>query len=124
MFEIKDIIKSTNIYLSAKDKNLKYTFCNENLACLLNLDSPEQIVGKTDYELYESYIASAYRSGDMEVLKGRALVNVREIHPHMNKAIKILTTKNQLKNKNGDFVGIIVSFIDITQRQVSHQFDW
>lgn len=112
MFEQDDIIKSTNIFLAAKDKNLKYLYCNENVACGLGLDSPKQIVGKTDYELFPDDLAKTYRSGDEYVLKGNVLINAREIQPQVNKVIKILVTKNQLKNKSGDMLGVVISFID------------
>ena len=62
------------MYLAAKDKNLKYLYCNENVACGLGLDSPQQIVGKTDYDLFTDDIAEMYRSGDSLVLKWQTLL--------------------------------------------------
>jgi DNA-binding CsgD family transcriptional regulator len=114
MFEFDDIIKSANMYLAVKDKNLKYLYCNENVACGLGLDSPKQIIGKDDHELFKDNIAHIYRSGDAHVLKGGSLLNVHEIQPHTDKTIQILTTKNQLRNKSGVVLGVVISFIDIT----------
>lgn len=114
MFDFEDIIKSANMYLAAKDKNLKYLYCSENVASGLGLDSPRQIIGKTDYELFDESIGNIYRAGDIHAIKGGVLLNAREVQPHTDKTIQILTSKNQLKNKKGDPVGIVVSFIDIT----------
>jgi len=114
MFEFEDIIKSANIFICAKDKDLKYIYCNENVANSLGLDSPKQIIGQTDYDLFNTELAHTYRMGDVHVSKGGTLLNVKEIHPHLNSSIEILTNKNQLKNNAGDFSGVVVSFVNIT----------
>ena len=114
MFEFEDILKSANIYLAAKDKNLKYLYCNENVARGLGLDSPKQIIGKTDHDLFNDDIAHMYRSGDAHVLKGGILLNAHEVQPHVDKTIPILTTKNQLRNKSNTLRGVVISFIDTT----------
>jgi len=46
---LEHIINSAqNLYLAVKDKNFQYTYCNDNIAKLHNLDSPKQIIGKSD----------------------------------------------------------------------------
>ncbi|MEO8400849.1 MAG: helix-turn-helix transcriptional regulator [Gammaproteobacteria bacterium] len=114
MFEFEDIVKSASVYLAAKDKNLKYIYCNEKVACGLGLDSPKQIVGKTDHDLFTDEVAHMYRAGDTRVLNGGTLLNAREIQPHTDKTIQILTTKNQLRNNSNILIGVAISFIDIT----------
>lgn len=116
MFE-SDIIESANLYLTAKDKNFKYLYCNEKIACALNLDSPKSIIGKTDYDLYPFHLANIFRQGDERVLNGGLLLNEKEIHPCDNTVIKILTNKNQLKDKRGTLKGVVVSFVDISALQ-------
>jgi PAS domain S-box-containing protein len=114
MFEVEDIVKSAGIFLVAKDKNSRFLYCNENFAAGLGLDSPSQITGKNDFRFFENPVAKMYQQGDAHVLKGGVFVNIREIQPQVGKTIKILTTKNQLKNKSGEVKGVVVSFIDIT----------
>jgi DNA-binding CsgD family transcriptional regulator len=114
MFEFEDVIRSANMYLAVKDKSLKYHYCNENLACGLGLDSPKQIIGKDDHQLFRESYANLYHLGDNYVLKGGIFLNKYEEQPHVNKRLQILTTKNLLKKKDSTVSGIVVSFIDIT----------
>ena len=114
MFEIEDIIKSANIYLAAKDKNLKYIYCSEGLARLLDLESPSTIVGKTDYDFHTDKTAQLYQSGDLRVLKSGRSYNVREKHPAHGKTIEIVTTKHPLKDRFSALAGVALSFVALT----------
>lgn len=107
--------ESPKIFLSVKDKDLKFTYCNENVLQSLGFSSSKQIIGKTDYDLFTNNIADDYRSGDQYVLKGGLFLNVREIHPYGNEIIHILTTKIPLKKKSSSLAGIVISYIDITE---------
>lgn len=114
MLETEDFLKSANIFIAAKDKNLKYLYCNEQLADILGLDSPHQIVGKTDYNLHTEEVAKIFQSGDKRILNGGTFVNEYEDLPIKNRSLNICTTKNKLRNKSDEVTGVVLSFIDLT----------
>lgn len=56
--------------------------CNKNFSDLLGLCSPEEIVGKTDYDLnWQStgHTAEAFQEGDRKTLAGDVIINQEEI---------------------------------------------
>lgn len=50
-----------------KDKDSVYLSCNENLARNLKI-SPEEIIGKTDYDFFPGELAEKYRADDVRVM--------------------------------------------------------
>jgi len=120
------IINSPNQYVAAKDTYGKYLFCNDNVAQIAQLDSPKQIIGKSDYDLIWHNYADLYRRGDNVILKGGNWFNVEEPQLQANGPAKILITKSQLLNKSMECCGVITSFIDITGhtlKKVSGYYD-
>jgi DNA-binding CsgD family transcriptional regulator len=114
MFEFQDIVQSPNLFLVAKDTNHKFVYCNNNFAHALGFDSPNQLLGKTDEDIFDNTHSAIYRAGDVHILRGGIFVNVPESQPHVSRIAKILTTKNQMRSNTGEIKGIVVSFIDIT----------
>ena len=116
-----ETILNTNkkIFVFAKDKNLKYIFCNEAAAEIAGLDSPAQIVGKTDYDFVWKPQAEIYRSGDKNVLRGKVMHNVQEPMTQPTRLATILHSKLILTDKDGHPIGIAGHSIDITGHTVS-----
>jgi PAS domain-containing protein len=71
--KIFSIDKTILIY--AKDKNSKYLFCNEAVAELSGLDSPKQVIGKTDADLFWRKYSDFYVSIDHTVMHGNMFTN-------------------------------------------------
>jgi len=103
------------IIIFAKDNNSKYLFCNEVAAEAVGLDSPQQIVGKTDDDLYWSQYAELYRSYDRAVLRGNILINeqVPFTEPKKNVTL-LLSSETILTDKKGSTIGVIAHATDIT----------
>lgn len=111
---LESVLDIPNLFIFAKDKNLKFLFCNENFAQVAGLDSPKQIVGKSDYDLYWKTQADYFRNGDYEVLAGHPRVNIPEIQMQPGKIASLLVTKTKFLNKTQQCVGVIGNFIDVT----------
>ena len=60
----ENILDKLNLYIWAKDKNYRYLYCNEHYAMAAGLDSPGQIVGKSDEELHWRKYADFFRAGE------------------------------------------------------------
>jgi PAS domain S-box-containing protein len=108
-----------------KDTSSVFLGCNENFARAAGLQSPDQIVGKTDFDLsWGREQAEIYRSGDQEVMSsGRPLLNVEEsqLRPDGAEAV-IVTSKVPLRDYRGVIVGVLGTFIDVTaQKQAEHE---
>lgn len=104
-----------NLYIFAKDKNSVYLFCNETLAEAANLDSPHQIIGKTDKDLYWRKYADLYREYEKSVVLGSTYLNEQVPFTRIeNNQSVIITTATALQDKDGYPIGIIGNSVDIT----------
>jgi DNA-binding CsgD family transcriptional regulator len=118
MIMINQIMKQLNIYVWAKDKNYKYLYCNEHFAKAAGLDSPEQIVGKSDHQLYWKQFANYYQVNDYWVMQGHTRTNVPEVIDTVNNIKDILVTETPLLDKSNQCIGVGGAFIDITGKQL------
>jgi PAS domain S-box-containing protein len=103
-----------------KDLKLKYIGCNKAFAEIVGLDEPEDIVGKTDYELsMTKYEADLYRECDRRVME--SVVPEFRIKEHMRRAdgteAWVETNKVPLLDADGQVMGVLGTFEDITERQ-------
>jgi len=108
------ILNNLNLYVGIKDKNFKFIYCNEKVAEAAGVDSPQQIIGKTDYDFIWRDQADVYRIGDKRVLRGYSYLNQPELQAQSRGLAKILVSKNQLWNKCNKCIGVMYSFIEIS----------
>lgn len=117
---ITRIIEAIPHFVFWKDKNSNYLGCNANFAKAAGLDSPEQIVGKSDFDLpWSREEAEFYRKIDSEVMaSGEARLNIEETQVQAGKGkVYILTSKIPLRDAQGAVVGILGMYSDITERK-------
>ncbi len=103
-----------------KDTNSVYQGCNSNFALSAGLDSPQSIVGKTDYDLPWSKAESDFfRKIDKEVMaSGKAKINFEEPQTISGGPTKWLrTSKIPLTNNDNEIIGILGTYEDITERK-------
>ena len=98
-----------------------YLGCNQRYAELLGLNSPQDIIGKTDYEmgwLPDGDTADKFRAGDQATLAGRHLTNAEEWLSLKNGS-KILTLINKVPiiNSQGIILGVLGVATDITEKK-------
>jgi DNA-binding CsgD family transcriptional regulator len=115
---MKEVLDQLNLYIWAKDKKYRYIYCNENYAKAAGIDSPHEIIGKTDDQLPWRKLADFFRAGDYGVLQGNARINVPEVSDTINNVTDILVTENQLFNSSEKCIGVVGSFVDITGKQL------
>ncbi|OGT60429.1 MAG: hypothetical protein A3F14_00295 [Gammaproteobacteria bacterium RIFCSPHIGHO2_12_FULL_43_28] len=114
----EQILNHLNLYIWAKDKSFRYLYCNEHYAEAAGLESPNQIIGKTDEQLPWRKLANYFKAGDYGVLQGQARTNTAESSDTINNITDILVSENQLLNNSGKCIGLVGSFIDITGKQL------
>lgn len=97
-----------------KDTNSVYMACNPAFAYDFGI-APEEIVGKTDYDLYQREMAEIYRSADKQVLD--SLAPYRKNEPYFIDGKELVTQiqKTAVCDDEGEVIGILGIFWDITE---------
>jgi diguanylate cyclase (GGDEF)-like protein/PAS domain S-box-containing protein len=107
------IMDSTDDLIFYKDKNFKYIGCNDAFAKFVGKDK-EFIIGKVDFELFDTETAGHFRRMDKECLaKGEPRKNIEMIELPQNKNACVETNKIPLKYNESD-IGIMGISRDIT----------
>jgi PAS domain S-box-containing protein len=102
-----------DIYVFCKDTNGRFLFCNEKFAEAAGIDSPSELIGKTDYDLIWREQAPYFQAGDQKVLAGEPFVNKQEVMLQRDKIATVLTSSKQFIEKD-KCLGVIGHFVDIT----------
>lgn len=103
-----------------KDLQLKYAGCNSLFARDANLNSPEEIIGKSDKELIWRKNIEQFNKVDRQVLKsGQSILGYEElfIMPGFETARICKTSRIPLKDANGKVTGILGCYDDITEQK-------
>src|SRR5579863_3440924 len=111
---ILDVVNSS-IYW--KDKNGFYLGCNTFAAKMVKLDNPNQIIGKTDYDLFSKPEADTYRKHDLKVIKTATPVVVEEEGIRADGTKSWHLSSKQPLYKDNKVIGIVGSSLDITAQK-------
>jgi PAS domain S-box-containing protein len=101
-----------------KDKNLVYLGCNVQFARDSGFSSPEDVIGKDDYQMGWREQAELYRRDDREVIetgRSKLLIDEPQTTPE-GKTITLLTSKVPLRDSNGEIFGVLGTYLDVTER--------
>jgi PAS domain S-box-containing protein len=122
--EIRNCLESIVLqmpgYVYWKDKNFKYLFCNEPMANFFGFSSPDELIGRTDYDLgWSNTLVDEYRKVDEEIIKtGQARLGIQEVvRNHNGKFLCLNVNKMPFFNKKGDIIGIVGVSVDITAQK-------
>ncbi|MFN8458117.1 MAG: PAS domain S-box protein, partial [Anaerolineae bacterium] len=109
--------------ISWKDKNLIYLGCNRRFSTEAGLASPAEIVGKTDFNLPWREYAEYYSTEDSQIINsGTPKLNYEEFQTtSTGEEICVQVTKIPLHNAQGDIIGLLGMFEDITERIQTEQ---
>ncbi|WP_008309770.1 PAS domain S-box protein [Leptolyngbya sp. PCC 6406] len=103
-----------------KDKDSVYLGCNAQAATLSDLASPEEIVGKTDYDLpWALTEAEIYRQRDREILdSGQSILGLSEsiTYPDGRK-VWLNSNKVPLRDAEDNVIGVLCTTEDISDRK-------
>ncbi len=121
--EIRDYFENVlslmpgNIYW--KDRNCVYLGCNTNLANIFRLKSHKNVVGKTDYDIFNKHrVADLATAADKRAMEGNKEIVLEEIGPDINGNIATyLTRKIPLHDLKGKVIGLLGVSLDITERK-------
>jgi PAS domain S-box-containing protein len=101
-----------------KDRDLVYLGCNQAFADDAGFSSPEDVVGKTDFEMPWKAQAELYRADDSLVMeKGEPKINYEEPQTTPSGSTIWLSTSKIPVRENGKVVAVLGMYEDITARK-------
>ena len=120
---LKTILDTIPAQVYWKDKHSKYLGCNVQFAQDAGLNHPNEVIGKTDFELRWTDEARHYQRLDREVIaSGKPLLRYEEPQTSMNGATKHLRkNKIPLKDIHGQIVGVLGTSEDITYQKMAEK---
>ncbi len=107
------VINSSDDLIFYKDCQLRYLGCNKSFENLVAQKEAE-IIGKTDFELFEKDLAQIFRKEDFEVLDSNNLITTSEWLIFKNKKILFQTKKIPFRYKDKKKNGILGIARDLT----------
>src|SRR3990167_10584596 len=95
-----------NIYW--KDKNGYFMGCNNNVAHVLGYNSPDEVIGKRNHELFDASLADITTKIDATIIDNNQTTDLEESGLDVNKNPAIyLTKKSPLYNEKNEVIGIL-----------------
>ncbi|MGH7969362.1 MAG: PAS domain-containing protein, partial [Limisphaerales bacterium] len=106
----------------AKDIEGRYLLTNKAFATLHGMKSPDELLGKTVFDLFPKEHAAASHRDDLEVMRAKGVATEKERIAENAEGKKVLqTTKVAMIDQSGEVVGIVGVHRDITRRKETEQ---
>ncbi|MCX7839586.1 MAG: response regulator [Anaerolineae bacterium] len=117
---LRTLIDSLPDLIYVKDRASRYVLSNAAHAAFLGLSSPDQVVGKSVFDLFPADQARQFRADDERVMQsGQPMLNREEraIDRVSGTLIWNLTTKVPLRDESGKVIGLLGIARNITARK-------
>jgi PAS domain S-box-containing protein len=119
---LEGVINSIPVRVFWKDKNLVYLGCNAAFARDAGFSDPTDVVGKDDYQMSWRDNAERYRADDRHVIQnGCPRLLIEEPLPTPDGNRLLLTNKAPLYGPEGEVMGVLGTYMDITDRKRTHE---
>jgi PAS domain S-box-containing protein len=117
---LRTLIDNMPDRIYAKDLNSRFIIFNEALIKRMGKSNPDEILGKTDFELVEHNLAAQYFANEQEIIRsGKPMIDNEESRIINGRLTWSLTTKVPWIDEEGKIYGIIGIGKDITERKRS-----
>jgi PAS domain S-box-containing protein len=119
---LREIIDNIPQVIFWKDYNSTYLGCNQKFAIQAGLETPRDIIGKTDYDLpWSQEEADSYRNNDRKVMaSNQPELHIIETQQQQDGSITWLDTRKiPLCNEAGEVYGILGCYEDISDRKAA-----
>jgi PAS domain S-box-containing protein len=110
------LVESIPHNVLSKDIAGRFTFANRQ-HCLTDKKTLDEIVGKTDFELYPPELATQYRADDIHVMESGQIMAREELHQVDGENFYVEVIKAPIHDDNNQVTGVIGIFWDITERK-------
>jgi len=116
---LQSVVENAPFRIFWKDRDSRYLGCNTNFAKAAGHSSPDELIGKTDFDMWRKDLAELYRADDKAVMdSGNAKLDFEEpfTTPDGNPAWA-RTSKVPLRDGGNQVIGILGLYEDITGRK-------
>jgi sigma-B regulation protein RsbU (phosphoserine phosphatase) len=115
------LVESLHQNILRKDLLGRFTFANQQFCKILGRPL-EDIVGKTDFDLFPRELAEKYQRDDRRVIQtGKPYETVEEHQPPAGEKIYVQVVKTPLYGADGSIIGLQGIFWDITQQRLADE---
>lgn len=112
---MRTIIDNIPVNVYMKDKHRRKILANKSEVKYSGFEKEEDVLGKTDEELYPDEIAKSYTSEDQKVLKDG--ISLREMENDMGFGRWAIVSKIPVTDSEGNVESIVGVSVDITERK-------
>jgi PAS domain S-box-containing protein len=121
---LEQIIDNVPHSIFWKDRDSVYLGCNRNFAKECGFKSPQDIIGKTDYDLAsKKEQADLFRKADKHILSsGESELWIEESRLRADGSeVTVLTSKVPLRDPSNAIIGVLGIYADITDRKQAEE---
>lgn len=106
-----------------KDRQLRFLGCNQPFATDAGCLDPRDVAGKNDFDMAWKHMAESYRADDQWVIAhNQSRMNYEEQQTQTGGRSRwVRTCKAPLRNVNGEVIGVLGTYEDITERRLAEQ---
>ena len=116
----RSLIESLPHHVFFKDRNS--TFVSVNTAFAADFcRTPEEFVGKTDFDFFPRELAEKYLADDQRVMERRRPEKIEEVNVTNGKKRYVEVTKTPVTDNDGNVVGLLGMFADVTERRITQE---
>jgi diguanylate cyclase (GGDEF)-like protein/PAS domain S-box-containing protein len=117
------VVESVPMRMFWKDLDLRYLGCNSQFARDAGFDRPDELTGRTDFEMAWKDQAALYREDDGAVLEtGTPRLDIEEPQTTPDgRTIWLRTSKVPLRDAEGRVIGVLGHYEDVTERKLAAQ---
>lgn len=116
---LRSVIDALPDHIYVKDAAGRFVIGNTAVARFFGLDSPEEIVGKTDFDFFPHELAEQFRAEEERLLQGADPLVNREaaVRDSAGQEHWVLTTKVALRANHSAVSGLVGINRDVTERK-------
>ncbi len=115
---LRTLIDALPDRIYVKDRQSRFVLCNKAVAESAGVAMPEQVAGKTDFDLYPRGTAQQYYDEEQRIIEtGMPIINIEK--PGVGgtgDTLSALNTKVPWRDERGNVIGIIGANRDVTDR--------
>jgi len=117
---LRALIDNMPDFMYVKDIHSRFLVANDHVARNAGVDTPEKLVGKTDFDFFPHELATAYFEDEQKVMRTGEALHGREekCRSRDGTDLHILTTKAPVRDHRGRIIGVAGIGRDISVRKI------
>ena len=105
-----------------KDREHRFTMANHVVLNKFGLKSPDEIIGKTDFDFHPQKVAQVYYDEEEELFTtGKPIINKEHYSEFSGSGVWFISTKVPIKDEQGKIIGLVGINRNITTSKLAEQ---